>query len=131
MEINKTIFDERPEMLVFEGNCIRMNLDVEGIDVKLSEAASEAASGKNAKVREAFAAYVVRIQQPMGYDKAVNAIISAAYPADKMQAIINNHLLDDDDDAEHAKEFQEMQDWRKKAKTWANMAMEEYKNMIK
>lgn len=127
MEIEKTIFDERPTMLAFEGDMIRINFDVEGVDVKFDSSSSDSKS----KVKEAFAAYVVRIPQPIGYDKVVNAIVTAAYPADKMQALINNHLLDGDDDDEHAAEFQEMQEWRKRAKTWAKEAMAEYVESIK
>ena len=52
------------------------------------------------------------------YDTIVNAIIEFKYPADKMQAVINNYLLDNDD-ADSIKEFTEMQQWRKFAKTYA------------
>ena len=38
-----------------------------------------------------------------------------------MESLINNHFDSDDEEAEeHAKEWKEMQDWRKKAKTWAD-----------
>lgn len=49
------------------------------------------------------------------YDGIVNAIICDHYPADKMQAIINNHLLESES-KEHQAEFAEMQAWRVKAK---------------
>ena len=52
------------------------------------------------------------------YDGIVNAIVCDHYPADKMQAIINNHLLEGDS-AEHEAEFAEMQAWRAKAKSIA------------
>ena len=56
-----------------------------------------------------------------GRDAIIAAIIRAHYPEDKMESLINNHFDPDDDDAEeHAKEWKEMQDWRKKAKTWAD-----------
>lgn len=54
----------------------------------------------------------------LDYDSICNAIISAAYPNDKMQAVINNYLLDSSDEAIVA-EFNEMQDFRKQAKVWA------------
>lgn len=52
------------------------------------------------------------------YDGIVNAIICDHYPADKMQAIINNHLLESES-KEHQEEFAEMQAWRAKAKSVA------------
>ena len=52
---------------------------------------------------------------PLTYDAIVNAMISFKYPADKMQAIINNYLLDSDD-ATAIEEFNHMQKWRKFSK---------------
>lgn len=52
------------------------------------------------------------------YDGIVNAIVCDHYPADKMQAIINNHLLESET-KEHQAEFAEMQAWRVKAKSVA------------
>ena len=49
------------------------------------------------------------------YDGIVNAIVCDHYPADKMQAIINNHLLESES-KEHQAELAEMQAWRVKAK---------------
>ena len=49
------------------------------------------------------------------YDGIVNAIVCDHYPADKMQAIINNYLFESES-KEHQAEFAEMQAWRVKAK---------------
>lgn len=54
----------------------------------------------------------------LDYDSIVNAIISKEYPDDKMQAIINNYLLDPSNE-DTTKEFNDMQAFRKKAKDWA------------
>lgn len=112
MELKKVIFDEQPTLTVSEGSVVRINFDVKQTEVNVGMADDKA------QVRIVFAAYVVRVEQPLSYDKIVNAIVSEAYPQDKMQAIINNHLLDADDEANEA-EFVEMQEWRKKAKTIA------------
>lgn len=49
------------------------------------------------------------------YSGVVDALISHKYPIDKMQAVINNYLLDPND--EYAiSEFNAMQAWRKEAK---------------
>ncbi|MEI3053876.1 MAG: hypothetical protein V8T35_11165 [Prevotella sp.] len=63
------------------------------------------------------------------YDGIVNAIVCDHYPADKMQAIINNHFLNlakiadgkklDEDDIAHEAEYDAMQEWRVKAKSVA------------
>lgn len=58
------------------------------------------------------------VQLPVGglsYDVIVDAIIAAKYPNDKMQATINNYLLDMGNPTSMA-EFSEMQQWRSKAK---------------
>ncbi len=54
----------------------------------------------------------------LDYDSIVNAIISKEYHNDKMQAIINNYLLDPNNE-DTTKEFNDMQAFRKKAKDWA------------
>lgn len=54
----------------------------------------------------------------LDYDSIVNAIISREYPNDKMQAVINNYLLDQSN-VDTTKEFSDMQAFRKKAKDWA------------
>lgn len=57
------------------------------------------------------------IRVPVSYDYSllVSTIIKEKYPDDKMQAIINNHLLEDSD-PEHEAEYNEMQEWRRHAK---------------
>lgn len=58
------------------------------------------------------------VQLPVGglsYDVIVDAIIAAKYPNDKMQATINNYLLDMGNPTSMA-EFSEMQQWRATAK---------------
>lgn len=62
------------------------------------------------------------IEMPLGvddYDSEVNAIVSAKYPSDAMQAIINNYLLSPNDET-IKKEFDDMQKWRKEAKEFAS-----------
>lgn len=54
----------------------------------------------------------------LDYDSIVNAIVSKEYPDDKMQAVINNYLLDQSN-VDTTKEFNDMQAFRKKAKDWA------------
>lgn len=56
------------------------------------------------------------------YSGIVDALISYKYPIDKMQATINNYLLDPND--EYAvSEFHKMQEWRKEAKEIAKEAL--------
>lgn len=73
------------------------------------------------------------------YDGIVNAIVCDHYPADKMQAIINNHFanlgvvadggtLKDADELAHEEEYVAMQEWRKKAKSVASDVMAELFN---
>ena len=56
------------------------------------------------------------------YSGIVDALVQYKYPIDKMQAVINNYLLDPND--EYAiSEFNAMQAWRKEAKEIAKEAL--------
>ncbi len=52
------------------------------------------------------------------YDDIVAAVVTAEYPGDRMQAVVNNYLLDPSNEDTKA-EFDEMQQWRAKAKSLA------------
>ena len=134
MEIRKSTFDYLPGLIEYEGNVVRINFDVEQIELANS---MDSNKGKKAS-RKAYAAHVVRIEQPVERDKVIDAIVSEAYPTDKMQAIINNHfanlgvLVDggmlDADELAHEEEYVAMQEWRKKAKSVASDVMAELFN---
>ena len=134
MEIRKSTFDYLPGLIEYEGNYIRINFDVEQIELAYGTDSNEI---KNA-TRMAYAAHVVRIEQPMERGKVIDAIVTAVYPTDKMQAIINNHFANlakiadgkklDSDDEEHEAEYNAMQDWRTKAKRVASDVMAEFSN---
>ena len=117
MDYKKSVFSVCPQLVEMEGKEVRVNFDTVAETVSVSSGEDDGEG--TAEQQEVYEAYVVRVEQPLGYDKVVNAIVSAAYPSDKMQAIINNHLLDseDDDDYEaHTEEFKAMQQWRRHAK---------------
>ena len=134
MEIRKSTFDYSPNLIEYEGNYIRINFDVEQIELANGTDSNEI---KNA-TRMAYAAHVVRIEQPMERGKVIDAIVTAVYPTDKMQAIINNHFANlakiadgkklDTDDEEHEAEYNSMQEWRTKAKRVASDVMAEFSN---
>lgn len=135
MEIKKSTFDYQPSLIEYEGNVVRINFDVEQIELANS---MDSNAGKKAS-RKAYAAHVVRISQPVSRDKVIDAIVSEAYPTDKMQAIINNHFanlgviadggtLKDADELAHEEEYVAMQEWRKKAKSVASDVMAELFN---
>lgn len=52
------------------------------------------------------------------YSGVVDMLIVHKYPNDKMQAVINNYLLDQNDQ-QAISEFNEMQEWRKYSKELA------------
>lgn len=56
------------------------------------------------------------------YSSIVDALVQYKYPIDKMQAVINNYLLDPED-AYAIDEFNKMQAWRKQAKEIAKEAL--------
>ena len=66
-----------------------------------------------------------RVSIPAGkwdYSGVVDALVQYKYPIDKMQAVINNYLLDPED-AYAIDEFNAMQAWRKEAKEIAKEAL--------
>lgn len=69
-----------------------------------------------------YEAYAVRLQHPVTHDRVVDAIVSAAYPNDVMQAITNNHMMGDGN-AEHEAEYEAMQEWRDLAKATADAVL--------
>ena len=131
MKIKKSTFDYLPGLIEYEGNVARINFDVEQIELANNMYGN---SGKKAS-RKAYAAHVVRVSQPVSRDKVIDAIVSEAYPTDKMQAIINNHFANlgviadggtlDADELAHEEEYNAMQEWRKKAKSVASDVMAE------
>lgn len=132
MEIRKSTFDYSPSLIEYEGNTVRINFDVEQVELANSIDSNE---GKKT-TRMAYAAHVVRIEQPVERDKVIDAIVMAVYPTDKMQAIINNHFANlakiadgkklDADDEEHEAEYNDMQEWRTKAKAVATDVIDNY-----
>lgn len=56
------------------------------------------------------------------YGGLVDILVQHKYPIDKMQAVINNYLLDPED-AYAIDEFNKMQAWRKEAKEIAKEAL--------
>ena len=125
MDIRKSTFDYSPSLIEYEGNYVRINFDVEQIELENGTDSDE----NKSTIRMAYAAYVVRIEQPVERGKVIDAIVTAVYPTDKMQAIINNHFANlakiadgkklDADDEEHEAEYDAMQEWRTKAKAVA------------
>lgn len=134
MELVKSIFDNAPKTVEREGKNIRINFDVDVAELPIGGTDNEELK------RTAFSAYVVRVEQPLERDKVIDAIVSAAYPSDKMQAIINNHLVNlatladggklDEDELAHEEEYKAMQEWRTKAKSVASDVMESYLSNI-
>lgn len=138
MELVKSIFDNAPKTVEYEGKYVRINFDIDVTEVSLGNTENDSecdSKGKKKTVatRSAFSAYVVRVAHPLERDKVIDAIVSAGYPSDKMQAIINNHLVNlstladggklDNDELAHEEEYNAMQEWRKKAKTVASEVM--------
>lgn len=56
------------------------------------------------------------------YSGIVDALVSHKYPIDKMQAVINNYLLEPENE-EYVTAFNKMQAWRKEAKEIAKEAL--------
>ena len=128
MMTKKYTFDSVPSLVENEGKTILVRFVEEERKVEVE--------GKEMTV---YDGYSIRISQPVSRDKVIDAIVSEAYPTDKMQAIINNHFvnlgviadggtLKDADELAHEEEYVAMQEWRKKAKSVASDVMAELSN---
>lgn len=110
--MNKSQFDLKPELVEYEGQVARINYDVEEKEITIEPTHEGEESGET---RTVYMAYVTRLNQPLSYERIVSAIVEDGYPADKMQAVVNNYLLNPSD-ADITAAFNTMQDWRKMAK---------------
>lgn len=95
-----------------EGDIIRVFFDIEKMAAETSK------SGEVIVPDGMYTMENVDVCGARTYGGITDAIVCDHYPADKMQAIINNHLLESES-KEHQAEFAEMQAWRVKAKSVA------------
>lgn len=128
----------KPELLLNEGKSILVRFCAdEQRAVPMSVAFPEQRMGEDGvssqsteeEMVSVYDVYTVRVEQPISRDKVADAIIQAAYPVDKMQALINNHNLDkeeDEDYEKHLAEYNEMQQFRMLAKKVAKQVITEY-----
>ena len=118
MKLKKSYFSVEPDMVTSEGNNKLITFDVEEVKLK-NEAMGE---GGKATETTQYAAYCVRVDEPVTRDRIIAAIITAAYPMDEMQAVQNNYMFDPSDE-EHKAEYNAMQQWRTHAKEIASKVM--------
>ena len=112
--MKKSEFDYQPSLMEQEGNVVRINFDAEQVDKEVP-----AEDGGQPVIRKVWEAYVVRVEEPLTRSRIVDATVNAGYPRDKMDAVINNYLLNQKD-AEAKQEFNDMQAWRQRAKQLAD-----------
>ena len=115
--MQKQYFDNEPQLVEYEGSVVRINFDVEHSTEERQKQGSE-----ETEEVEVIKAYVVRVAHPISRGRIIDAIVTAQYPEDKMQAVVNNYLLNPKD-AESKQEFDDMQAWRAHAKEVATEVM--------
>lgn len=76
-------------------------------------------------IKENDFVHVIKLEK-VDYETLVSNLITIKYNSDKMQAIINNYLLDNDDEL-ILQEFNEMQNYRKQCKIIAKQILESTK----
>ena len=118
MNIKKSVFSAQPNIVTPEGATVLVTFDVEKKVITPETQENNEATAAAEPITQ-FEAYAVRLAHPLTRSRRIDAIVTAAYPSDVMQAIINNHLLDPTDEV-HEAEFNEMQAWRKHAKEVAD-----------
>ena len=115
--MKKSEFDYQPSLIEQEGNVVRINFDAEQVEKEF-----QSAGEGEPVVRQIWEAYVVRLEEPLTRSRVVDAIVTAGYPNDVMQAVQNNYLADPEDKDAKA-EMDAMQAWRVKAKQVADEVM--------
>lgn len=115
--MRKSEFDLQPSLIVQEGAQVRINFDVERVEKEFPSM-----DGEEIIKRKIWEAYVVRLDAPLTRSRIVDAIVTAGYPNDVMQAVQNNYLADPEDEDAKA-EMDDMQAWRVKAKQVADEVM--------
>ena len=115
--MKKNEFDNRPSLVSDESKNVLISFDIEAVEKEIPSM-----DGGEPVVREIFEANTVRVEKPVERSKVIDAIISAEYPNDKMQAVVNNYLATPKD-ADRKAEFEAMQAWRVKAKQVADEVM--------
>lgn len=116
--MNKSEFDFQPDLVVNEGSQIRINFDTEQVEKEFQPMGGDG----EPQVRQIWMAYVVRLNEPLTRSRIIDAIVTAGYPNDVMQAVQNNYLANQKD-AEAKAEMDAMQAWRVKAKAVADEVM--------
>lgn len=113
--MKKYQFSYKPDLVTSEGSGVLICFGVEEVEV-----VRESILGDGEETTSImYDAYAVRLQHPITHSRVVDAIVSAAYPSDVMQAITNNHMLADGNE-EHEAEYAAMQVWRNLAKATAD-----------
>ena len=115
--MKKSEFDIRPDLVVNEGSQVRINFDAEQVEKEFQPAGEG-----EPVVRQIWEAYVVRLEEPLTRSRIIDAIVTAGYPNDVMQAVQNNYLADPEDKDAKA-EMDAMQAWRVKSKQVADEVM--------
>ena len=115
--MKKAQFDFEPQLTTDEGGVLHICFEAEAKEITVNNMHGD---DTEAETRTVYEAYSVRLERPITYERVVSAIVNAEYSSDQMQAIINNHLLDSTDNAEHEAEFTAMQEWRTLAKKVAH-----------
>lgn len=116
--MKKSEFDNRPDLVVNEGSQVRISFDAEQVEKEIQPAGEGQPT-----VRQIWEAYVVRVEEPLTRSRVIDAIVTAAYPNDVMQAVQNNYLANPKDTDAKA-EMNAMQAWRTHAKEVATQVME-------
>lgn len=76
-------------------------------------------------IKENDFVHVLKLEK-VDYETLVSNLINIKYNPDKMQAIINNYLLDTNDESV-LQEFNDMQNYRKQCKIIAKEILHQYK----
>lgn len=81
MEPKKTIFNERPALIEPEGPIARINFDIE----EKTEVVNQSEGAEQEETRTIFLAHIVRVEQPLTFDRIKAALVEAGFDDDKSE----------------------------------------------
>lgn len=86
--MKKSTFDNRPELIVHEGQVVRINFDVEAVN----EQFPSMGDGETVE-REVFKAYVIRMQKPVNVESIKAELLEKGFDEKKSEAVAAEVML--------------------------------------
>jgi len=93
MEIKKAQFDQKPSLVEFEGEIVRINFDIEESTVVLNKEGEAEAEDAEPATRVIYLAHVIRVGHPLSLENIKEAVKELGFDEFKSEAVAAEALL--------------------------------------